>query len=211
MEVAPCYKLLTLLTWFTMFTWFTLFTWFMLWTWMCMWRFAKTVLVPMALLKGSRFSVRMAYVMRTENQSSGRARGCDHCANFLCSWPYPRTQKIKGNRRAHGYVHEQAHYWQRCIRVGQNLVDTAWLWESILRYKLDKRAARFPKFLILPKNNAKTQHFWQNIENWRCFIHLFWTNCQFMYSDIGNSNVKWFWKPFLWGFAFSSLPKFSLF
>ena len=34
--------------------------------------------------------------------------------NFLCAWPYTRAQKIKGNRRAHGYVHEQAHYWQRC-------------------------------------------------------------------------------------------------
>ena len=63
----------------------------------------------MALLKDSRFSVRMAYVMRTENQSNGGAHGCDH-AQIFCA----HGQKIKDNGRAHGYVHEQAHYWQTC-------------------------------------------------------------------------------------------------
>ena len=38
----------------------------------------------MALLKGSRFSVRMAYIRHTENQSNGRARGCDH-AQIFCA------------------------------------------------------------------------------------------------------------------------------
>ena len=33
MEVAPRYKLLTLLTWRTLSTWFTLLTWFSLLTW----------------------------------------------------------------------------------------------------------------------------------------------------------------------------------
>ena len=57
------------------------------------------LLVPMALLKGSRFSVRMAYVMRTENQSNGRAHGCDH-AQIFC---------------AHGLIH--AHRKSRVIGV----------------------------------------------------------------------------------------------
>ena len=53
----------------------------------------------MALLKDSRFSVRMAYVMRTENQSNGRAHGCDH-AQIFC---------------AHGLIH--AHRKSRVIGV----------------------------------------------------------------------------------------------
>ena len=53
----------------------------------------------MALLKDSRFSVRMAYVMRTENQSNGRAHGCDH-AQIFC---------------AHGLIH--AHRKSRIIGV----------------------------------------------------------------------------------------------
>ena len=55
--------------------------------------------VPMAMPKGSRFSVRMAYVMRTENQSNGRAHGCDH-AQIFC---------------AHGLIH--AHRKSRVIGV----------------------------------------------------------------------------------------------
>ena len=39
---------------------------------------------------------------------------------FLCAWPYPRAQTTKGNRRAHGCVHEQAHYWQRCPLIAKH-------------------------------------------------------------------------------------------
>ena len=53
----------------------------------------------MALLKDSRFSVCMAYVMHTENQSNGCAHGCDH-AQIFC---------------AHGLIH--AHRKSRVIGV----------------------------------------------------------------------------------------------
>ena len=39
--------------------------------------------------------------MPKENQSDGRAHDCDH-EQIFC---------------AHGYVHEQAHYWQTCVPV----------------------------------------------------------------------------------------------
>ena len=33
---------------------------------------------------------------------------------FLTLFKMPLTPPPKGNRCTHGYVHEQAHYWQRC-------------------------------------------------------------------------------------------------
>ena len=53
----------------------------------------------MPLLKDSRFSVRMAYVMRTENQSNGRAHGCDH-AQFFCAHGLIHAHRVIGVRMA---------------------------------------------------------------------------------------------------------------